>query len=143
LTGRKNFCFNTFRSKPPSDGRSQPMEPRFQQRLERLLADCQVPSTAFRGAIQRLEIFAQPFVVSLLSPEERDESVPLRRCCRRISLLSAWMSAGPIQEDKQCKPRGRLADEQGLQSRVPAGPPRSGNERRTVAGTAGFQPTSP
>ena len=47
------------------------MEPRFQQRKEQLLADCQVPPTAFRGAVHRLEIFAQPFVASLPSPESQ------------------------------------------------------------------------
>jgi SRSO17 transposase len=47
------------------------MEPRFQQRKAQLLADCQVPPTTFRGAVNRLEIFAQPFVASLPSPESQ------------------------------------------------------------------------
>jgi SRSO17 transposase len=47
------------------------MEPRFQQRKDQLLADCQVPPATFRGAIRRLEAFAQPFVASLPSPESR------------------------------------------------------------------------
>lgn len=47
------------------------MEPRFQQRRDQLLADCQVPSDAFRGAIRRLETFALPFVAALPSPESR------------------------------------------------------------------------
>jgi SRSO17 transposase len=50
------------------------MEPRFQQRKDQLLADCQVPPTAFRGAIHRLEIFAQPFVAALPSPESQRHS---------------------------------------------------------------------
>jgi len=50
------------------------MEPRFQQRKDQLLADCQVPPTAFRGAIHRLEIFAQPFVASLPSPESQQHT---------------------------------------------------------------------
>jgi SRSO17 transposase len=50
------------------------MEPRFQQRKEQLLADCQVPPTAFRGAIHRLESFAQPFVAALPSPESRQHT---------------------------------------------------------------------
>jgi SRSO17 transposase len=47
------------------------MEPRFQQCKAQLLADCQVPPTTFRGAVQRLEAFAQPFVATLPSPESR------------------------------------------------------------------------
>ena len=47
------------------------MEPRFQQRKAQLLADCQVPPATFRGAVRRLEAFAQPFVASLPSPESR------------------------------------------------------------------------
>jgi SRSO17 transposase len=47
------------------------MEPRFQQRKDQLLADCQVPPATFRGAVRRLEAFAQPFVASLPSPESR------------------------------------------------------------------------
>ena len=45
------------------------MEPRFDRRKEQLLAGCQVPPTLFRGVMNRLEDFAQPFVASLLSPE--------------------------------------------------------------------------
>jgi hypothetical protein len=41
------------------------MEPRFQHLKDQLLADCQVPPAAFRGAIRRLETFAQPFGFSL------------------------------------------------------------------------------
>jgi SRSO17 transposase len=47
------------------------MEPRFQQRKAQLLADCQVPPATFRGAVRRLEAFAQPFVATLPSPESR------------------------------------------------------------------------
>ena len=47
------------------------MEPRFQQRKDQLLADCQVPPATFRGAVRRLEAFAQPFVATLPSPESR------------------------------------------------------------------------
>jgi SRSO17 transposase len=47
------------------------MEPRFQQRKDQLLADCQVPPATFRGAVRRLEAFAQPFVAALPSPESR------------------------------------------------------------------------
>ncbi len=47
------------------------MEPRFQERKAQVLADCQVPPTTFRGAVQRLEAFAQPFVATLPSPESR------------------------------------------------------------------------
>jgi SRSO17 transposase len=50
------------------------MEPRYQRRKEQLLADCQVPSTLFRGVMSRLESFAQPFVASLPSPESRTHS---------------------------------------------------------------------
>jgi SRSO17 transposase len=48
-----------------------PMEPRFQQRKEQLLADCQIPPATFRGAVRRLETFAQPFIASLPSPESQ------------------------------------------------------------------------
>lgn len=47
------------------------MEPRFQQRRDQLLADCQVPPATFRGAVRRLEAFARPFVATLPSPESR------------------------------------------------------------------------
>ncbi len=50
------------------------MEPRFQQRLAQLRADCQVPPATFRGAVRRLEAFAQPFVASLPSPESRSHA---------------------------------------------------------------------
>jgi SRSO17 transposase len=47
------------------------MEPRFQRRKDQLLADCQVPPATFRGAVRRLEAFAQPFIATLPSPESR------------------------------------------------------------------------
>jgi SRSO17 transposase len=47
----------------------QIMDPRFESRKEQLLADCQVPPAAFRGAIRRLETFAQPFIATMPSPE--------------------------------------------------------------------------
>jgi SRSO17 transposase len=50
------------------------MEPRFQQRKDQLLADCQVPPAAFRGAVRRLETFVQPFVATLPSPESREHT---------------------------------------------------------------------
>jgi SRSO17 transposase len=50
------------------------MQPRFQHRKEQLLADCQVPPTLFRGVMNRLEVFAQPFAASLPSPESRTHS---------------------------------------------------------------------
>src|SRR6476646_2161960 len=54
-----------------SDGRSPPMEPRFQRRKEQLLDGCQVPPTLFDGVIDRLEDFAAPFAASFPSPESR------------------------------------------------------------------------
>jgi SRSO17 transposase len=48
------------------------LDPRFQQRKVELLADCQVPPAAFRGAIRRLERFAQPFVATFPGPERRE-----------------------------------------------------------------------
>ena len=50
------------------------MDPRFQQRKHQLLADCQVPPTCFRGAMKRLETFAQPFVAMLPRPESQEYS---------------------------------------------------------------------
>ncbi len=50
------------------------MEPRFERRKEQLLAACQVPPTLFRGVMNRLEDFAQPFAASLPSPECRDHT---------------------------------------------------------------------
>ena len=50
------------------------MEPRFQRRRERLLADCQVPPALFDGMIGRLEGFAAPFAASLPSPESRSHT---------------------------------------------------------------------
>src|SRR5512147_2315869 len=58
------------------DGRSLTMEPRFQQRRDQLLADCQVPPATFRGAVSRLEAFARPFVATLPSPESRQYTGP-------------------------------------------------------------------
>src|SRR4051794_7603125 len=52
---------------PSPDGRSFPMQPRFQRRKEQLLAGCQVSPTLFRGVMNRLEVFTQPFAASLLS----------------------------------------------------------------------------
>jgi SRSO17 transposase len=50
------------------------MQPRFQRRKEQLLAACQVPPTLFRGVMNRLEVFAQPFAAALPSPESRTHS---------------------------------------------------------------------
>jgi SRSO17 transposase len=50
------------------------MDQRFELRKEQLLADCQVPPAAFRGAIRRLEAFAEPFIVSMPSPETQKYS---------------------------------------------------------------------
>ena len=50
------------------------MEPRFQRHKARLLADCQVPPTLFRGVMGRLEAFAVPFAASLPSPESRSHT---------------------------------------------------------------------
>ena len=50
------------------------MEPRFQERKARLLADCQVPPRTFRGAVCRLETFAQPFIASRPSPESQQHT---------------------------------------------------------------------
>jgi hypothetical protein len=47
---------------------------RFACRKEQLLAGCQVPPTLFRGVMNRLESFAQPFAASLPSPERRTHS---------------------------------------------------------------------
>src|SRR3954453_170413 len=62
----------------------QIMDPRFELRKEQLLADCQVPPATFRGAIRRLEAFAQPFIAAMPSPQTREYS--------RISL------AGPLSD---------------------------------------------
>jgi SRSO17 transposase len=53
---------------------SQIMDQRFELRKEQLLADCQAPPAAFRGAIRRLEAFAQPFIVTMPSPESQQYS---------------------------------------------------------------------
>jgi SRSO17 transposase len=50
------------------------MVSRFELRKQQLLADCQVPPATFRGAIRRLEAFAQPFVDSMPSPEIQEYS---------------------------------------------------------------------
>ena len=50
------------------------MEPRFQQRKEQLLAECQVSPTTFRGAVHRIEVFAQPFIASLPSSESQQHT---------------------------------------------------------------------
>jgi SRSO17 transposase len=50
------------------------MVSRFELRKQQLLADCQVPPATFRGAIRRLEAFAQPFIDSMPSPEAQGYS---------------------------------------------------------------------
>jgi SRSO17 transposase len=50
------------------------MDPRFELRKEQLLADCQVPPAAFRGAVRRLEAFAKPFIAAMPSPESQQYS---------------------------------------------------------------------
>jgi SRSO17 transposase len=50
------------------------MDPRFELRKEQLLADCQVPPAAFRGAVRRLEAFAEPFIATMPSAESRQYS---------------------------------------------------------------------
>jgi SRSO17 transposase len=47
------------------------MERRFRARLEELLDDAEVPPGLLRGVLPRLESFLQPFVDSLLVPEQR------------------------------------------------------------------------
>jgi SRSO17 transposase len=47
------------------------MERRFEARLEELRADAEVPPGLLRGVLPRLEAFLQPFVASLVSPEQR------------------------------------------------------------------------
>jgi SRSO17 transposase len=47
------------------------MERRYRVRLDELLDDAEVPPGLLRGALTRLEAFLQPFVRSLLSPEQR------------------------------------------------------------------------
>jgi SRSO17 transposase len=47
------------------------MEPRYHIRLEELLDDAEIPPGLVRGALPRLEAFLQPFVASLISPEQR------------------------------------------------------------------------
>ena len=50
------------------------MDPRFELHKEQLLTDCQVPPAAFRGAVRRLEAFAQPFIATMPSPESQQYS---------------------------------------------------------------------
>src|SRR3954466_11298654 len=50
------------------------MDPRFESCKEQLLADCPVPPPAFRGAVRRLEAFAQPFSTAIPSRESREYS---------------------------------------------------------------------
>jgi SRSO17 transposase len=47
------------------------MDQRFELRKQQLLADCQVPPAAFRGAVRRLEAFAEPFLAPMPSPESQ------------------------------------------------------------------------
>jgi SRSO17 transposase len=50
---------------------SQFVAVRFETRKQELLTDCQVPPGAFRGASDRLEGFAQPFVTAMSSAADR------------------------------------------------------------------------
>ena len=105
------------------------MEPRFQQRKDQLLADCQVPPAPFRGAVRRLEAFAQPFVASLPSPESRRYTAHLPRRAalrpraqeRRVHRLphdrerqalqaSSAVAVGPRAPARRAGPPGRRRD---------------------------------
>lgn len=50
------------------------MERRFELRKEELMADCQVSPAVFRGMMERLEKFAEPFVACLRRPEQRQHA---------------------------------------------------------------------
>lgn len=50
------------------------MERRFEVRKEELLTDCQVPPAVFRGMMQRLVGFAEPFVARLCREEQREHA---------------------------------------------------------------------
>jgi SRSO17 transposase len=47
------------------------MEPRFRIRLDELLNDTQIPASLLRGLIPRLHTFLQPFLRTLLTPEQQ------------------------------------------------------------------------
>jgi SRSO17 transposase len=51
--------------------RERAMERRYHTRLQELLDDAVVPPGLLRGALPRLEAFLEPFVQSLLSPQQR------------------------------------------------------------------------
>jgi SRSO17 transposase len=50
------------------------MERRFQERLEELIGDAEVPRRLLRGVLPRLEEFLRPFTVGLCSPEQRSNA---------------------------------------------------------------------
>lgn len=50
------------------------MNKRFTERREALLAECEVPSTLFSRMLERLEVFAQPFVTCLDRREQREHA---------------------------------------------------------------------
>src|SRR5260370_32656052 len=47
------------------------MERRFRVRLDELLNDAEVQPSLLRGALPRLQVFLQPFVAALHSPEQQ------------------------------------------------------------------------
>jgi SRSO17 transposase len=50
------------------------MERRFETRKQELLDDCQLSAETFRGALQRLEQFAQPFLQLFQRSEQREHA---------------------------------------------------------------------
>ena len=50
------------------------MERRFELRKEAMLAECEVPPQVFRGAVDRLTKFVEPFAELLRQPVQRQHS---------------------------------------------------------------------
>ena len=55
------------------------MERRYRVRLDELLGDAVVDPAVLRGLLPRLERFLDPFVASLLTPEQRSRMAHLIR----------------------------------------------------------------
>ena len=51
------------------------MERRFELRKEALLEECQVSPSVFRGALERLESFVEPFASCLVRKEQKEHAV--------------------------------------------------------------------
>src|SRR5260370_35909054 len=98
------------------------MERRFRVRLDELLNDAEVQPSLLRGALPRLQVFLQPFVAALHSPEQQTNAQ------HYVQGLLSDLKGKDIESIAYLQDRER----QGLQKfirQAPVGPPPPRGER--------------